>query len=174
MSNKVYFQTCSIQKLSTLQKLCITTFEAAYASKNTPENMKKYLSATFNEEQLSKELLNPNSQFIFLKKDDDILGYFKVNENEAQTDFQTDDTLELERIYILPNLQGNGYGKIILDETIRIAKTKDKSKVWLGVWENNPNAVRFYEKNGFKVVGTHDFIFVNEAQTDWVMEALIK
>jgi len=132
--------------------------------------MQKYLSNAFSSEQLTKELLNTGTQFFFLKKDDKILGYFKINEHEAQTDFKTKDTLELERIYVVPEFQGNGYGKIILDETIKIAKTKGKTKVWLGVWRRNPNAVRFYERNGFKIIGSHDFIFVNETQVDWVME----
>jgi ribosomal protein S18 acetylase RimI-like enzyme len=162
-----------MQERHILQMLCITTFYAAYNSKNKPQNMQKYLSNAFNIEQLTKEISNTNTQFIFLKKGKDILGYFKINENEAQTDFQTKDSLELERIYILPELQGNGYGKMMLDETIRIAKSKRKAKVWLGVWVNNNDALRFYKKNGFKITGEHEFMFVDEAQVDWVMEAIL-
>ena len=173
MSNNISFQLCSIQDLPALQILCITTFYAAYNSKNTPKNMQKYLSSAFNAQQLSEEILNPNNQYIFLKKGNTNIGYFKINENEAQTEFQTKNTLELERIYVLPELQGNGFGKVILEETIKIAKSKGKSKVWLGVWKNNPNAVRFYERNGFSIVGVHDFMFVNEVQSDWIMEILI-
>ena len=173
MTNNISFQTCSIQDLATLQMLCITTFYAAYNSKNKPQNIQQYLIKAFNTAQLTKEISNPNSQIIFLKKGEEVLGYFKINENEAQTDFQANDNLELERIYILPELQGNNYGKIMLEETIRIAQQKGKSKVWLGVWENNPNAVRFYKKNGFKLTGKHEFMFVDEAQVDFVMEKVL-
>ena len=173
MTNNISFETCSIQELPVLQTLCITTFYAAYHNKNKPQNMQKYLSSAFNTDRLTKELSNPNTQIIFLKKDKEVLGYFKINENEAQTDFQTANSLELERIYILPELQGNNYGKIMLEETIRIAKSKGKSKIWLGVWENNPNAVRFYERNGFTVTGEHGFMFVDKVQVNLIMEVVL-
>jgi ribosomal protein S18 acetylase RimI-like enzyme len=41
--------------------------------------------------------------------------------------------------------------------------------LWLGVWEKNPNAIGFYERLGFKKVGTHAFRFGSEMQTDLLM-----
>jgi ribosomal protein S18 acetylase RimI-like enzyme len=41
--------------------------------------------------------------------------------------------------------------------------------LWLGVWERNPRAIAFYQKCGFRDVGSHDFWFGNDRQTDRVM-----
>ena len=42
-------------------------------------------------------------------------------------------------------------------------------KAWLGVWENNCRALKFYEKYGFKKIGQHNFLLGNDLQTDYLL-----
>ena len=42
--------------------------------------------------------------------------------------------------------------------------------IWLGVWQENPRAVAFYERWGFQKVGTHVFRLGDDPQTDWIMQ----
>ena len=42
--------------------------------------------------------------------------------------------------------------------------------VWLGVWEENPRAIRFYEKNGFVAFDKHIFRLGDDEQTDIMMK----
>jgi ribosomal protein S18 acetylase RimI-like enzyme len=42
--------------------------------------------------------------------------------------------------------------------------------MWLGVWEYNPRAQRFYEKNGFRMVDKHTFVLGSDPQTDLLMQ----
>ena len=44
------------------------------------------------------------------------------------------------------------------------------NKVWLGVWEKNFKAIRFYKKYGFKKFGQHNFLLRNDLQTDYLFE----
>jgi ribosomal protein S18 acetylase RimI-like enzyme len=46
--------------------------------------------------------------------------------------------------------------------------------LWLGVWERNERAIRFYEKKGFVQVGSLPFVFGNELHTDLVMVRSIR
>ncbi|WP_221405412.1 N-acetyltransferase [Flexibacter flexilis] len=45
--------------------------------------------------------------------------------------------------------------------------------VWLGVWEQNAKAIRFYEKNSFVAFDKHIFILGDEAQTDIMMQLVL-
>lgn len=45
----------------------------------------------------------------------------------------------------------------------------DELYVWLGVWEKNLGAIRFYEKNGFVPFDKHIFRLGDEKQTDILM-----
>ena len=44
-----------------------------------------------------------------------------------------------------------------------------KTWLWLGVWQQNVNAVKFYERHGFTKFDTHSFYIGNDRQTDWLM-----
>ena len=42
-------------------------------------------------------------------------------------------------------------------------------RMWLGVWEHNTRAQRFYRRRGFRRVGDQSFVLGSDAQTDHVM-----
>jgi ribosomal protein S18 acetylase RimI-like enzyme len=46
--------------------------------------------------------------------------------------------------------------------------------IWLGVWEENQKAIRFYKKNGFVEFGKHIFRLGDDDQTDIMMKLDIK
>ena len=56
-----------------------------------------------------------------------------------------------------------------MDECIAIAKAKNRDYIWLGVWERNFKAIKFYERFGFKKFGEHEFVLGDDVQTDWLM-----
>lgn len=146
------------------------SFHDTYSWGNPKQDMENYMDKYFSEEQLLKEFSNPHSAFYFLTEKGQIQGYLKVNIKDAQTDQILENALEIERIYILKAAQSKGFGKELLAFSIHLAKAKNKQFVWLGVWEHNPKAIAFYQKNGFEVMGTHDFHFGGVAQTDYVMK----
>ena len=79
------------------------------------------------------------------------------------------DALELERIYVSKELQKNGFGSYLMEQTVAIAKQKGKRYIWLGVWEKNRRAISFYRKHGFYIIGTHEFVIGEDIQTDYIM-----
>ena len=99
-----------------------------------------------------------------------MVGYLKLNLLDAQTEKMSDDYLEIERIYVLKKFHGKGYGKALIDFSKEKAIQKKKKKIWLGVWEKNPNAIGFYQKMGFEKTGTHIFKVGDDEQLDYVME----
>ena len=57
-----------------------------------------------------------------------------------------------------------------MDACFEKAKETGRDVMWLGVWEYNPRAQRFYEKNGFRFVGKHTFLLGSDPQTDLLMQ----
>jgi hypothetical protein len=102
------------------------------------------------------------------------IGYLKVNVGESQTEIKDKNTLEIERIYVLKEFHGKKVGQILYDKAIELAKDKNIENVWLGVWEENPRAIRFYEKNGFVAFDKHIFKLGNDEQTDIMMKLKLK
>lgn len=160
--------------LEYLQAISKKTFFETFAMSNSKENMDKYLSESLSSLQLLKELNNENSQFYFASLSNNILGYLKVNFGTAQTELEDVNALEIERIYVLKEFHGKQIGQLLYQKAIEIAKERDLNYVWLGVWENNQRAIRFYLKNGFVEFNRHLFKLGDEEQIDIMMKLNLK
>lgn len=163
----------NIDDLETLINLSIQTFKETFSEVNTEEDMQKYLDENLSIEKLKSELENPNSEFYFVENNDEILGYLKLNFKAAQTEKLEENHFEIERIYVLKAFLGQKIGQILFDKALEIGKEKKLEYVWLGVWEENHRAIRFYEKNGFEIFGKHDFTLGEDVQTDLLMKMKI-
>lgn len=167
---ELIFSRCSEGDSNDLSKLSRRTFEEAFEDANNPDDFKDYINKAFSESQLKRELQNKNSSFYFVYVGLDLVGYFKLNFNTAQTEYKNQNSFELERIYVLSKFQGQKIGKSILQEVISMASAEKKNFIWLGVWQKNYDAIRFYEKFGFKKMGTHPYFIGKDKQTDWLMK----
>ncbi|WP_100488479.1 GNAT family N-acetyltransferase [Sporolactobacillus pectinivorans] len=166
---KTNIKKCTLTDLHMIQKIGYETYNETFQSFNTPENMETYLEKAFNLEQLKKELSNVYSDFFLVYLNEELAGYLKVNVNEAQTDNIGSEALEIERIYIRNKFQRQGLGKFLIHKGIELAKEQNKKQVWLGVWEKNERAIKFYTKMGFLKNGAHAFYMGDEKQTDFIM-----
>jgi len=135
--------------------------------------MEAYCQLAFSEEKIMEELSNDDSLFYFMKSGDITIGYFKINIRSAQTE-PIDDGFEIERIYLLSPYQGIGFGQLMFNKILELAQKMNKTHLWLGVWEKNDGAIRFYERNGFKKFAKHDFMLGQDLQTDFLMELILE
>ncbi|KMK51862.1 GNAT family acetyltransferase [[Actinobacillus] muris] len=156
--------------LPALQAISRQTFHDTFADSNSAEDMQSYLAQHFSAEQLGKELSNLNTYFYFAEQQGEPIGYLKLNLGEAQTERQTDNAVEIERIYVLKEWQGKGIGQTLYEFAVQQAKARTVDFIWLGVWEHNRNALAFYQKNGFVPFGSHFFQLGNDLQTDILMK----
>ena len=163
----------NIDDLEALRNLSIQTFKETFEEVNTEEDMQKYLDENLSIEKLKTELENANSEFYFAENNNEILGYLKLNFKDAQTEKLEENHFEIERIYVLKAFLGQKIGQILFDKAIEIGREKNLEYVWLGVWEENHRAIRFYGKNGFEIFGKHDFVLGEDVQTDLLMKMKI-
>ncbi len=153
-----------------LREIAMATFIATYGAHNSAANMERYLAQNFNPEQVTRELENSECEFFFAELSGKVVGYIKLNQGTAQTETVLDHAIEIERIYIIEEYQGKNLGRKLLDRVKELAKKRRIKTIWLGVWENNPKAIGFYEKNGFVTFDKHVFKLGEEDQTDFLMK----
>lgn len=173
MMDNIKIMIINPAEIEQLQIIAKQTFFETFASGNTEENMQKYLAEGFTVDKLSAELANPYSQFYFAKMGNEIVGYLKINFAEAQTELKDNNSLEIERIYVLKEFHGKKVGQILFDKALHIARQCNTAYLWLGVWEENQRAISFYKKNGFVAFDKHIFKIGNDEQTDIMMKLKI-
>jgi len=169
----IIFRRCELKDLHVLIEIGKSTFISAFEKDNNPDDFEAYLISAFSEKQFKSELLNPNSAFYFAYLDDTLVGYFKLNEGEAQSEQFETSSIELERIYVLNAFQNQGIGKQLLNKSIAIAQLKEVSFLWLGVWEKNAAAIRFYERYNFVKFDKHAYYIGNDKQQDWLLKLVV-
>lgn len=168
------FEKCKVDSLGLLIEVSKETFISTFKDSNTEENLKEYIEKAFSREKMLSEVLNENSVFYILYNEKIPVGYLKLNEGEGQSDIKDSNSIEIERIYIVKELQNKGIGKMLLDKAIEFALYKNKDYIWLGVWEKNEKAIAFYKKNDFKIISQHSFFMGEEEQLDYIMKKDLK
>jgi len=163
-------QKCSLSDLDELVRISRKTFVDAFEKYNDPSDFEAYITFAFDRRKILSELKNNNSDFYFVYQRESLVGYFKLNRGEAQTDLKMEESIELERIYVLELFQGKNVGQWMLDQAIDFAIKGQKKILWLGVWQKNKRAVKFYERHGFVKFGTHPYYIGQDKQTDWLMK----
>lgn len=81
--------------------------------------------------------------------------------------------LELKRIYALSGWQGGGLGRRLMGAVIDEARARNARRLYLCVYEANAAAQAFYERFGFRRVGTQRFHVGDVAFSDFILELML-
>lgn len=160
----------TLKDIEALQQIGRQTFAETFSHNNSEKNMADYLEKGFSLEKLVKEVNNAASHFYLAWAEGQVIGYLKINVGQAQTELQDEKGLEIERIYVLATYHGKKVGQLLVDKAMQLAEELQSHYVWLGVWENNQKAIRFYQKNGFVEFDQHIFMLGEDKQIDIMMK----
>ncbi len=146
------------------------TFYETFAAENRKEDMDKFLREQFTKGKLIMEVGNMENIFLLANSGDDVAGYAKLREAKEPEKLKNVKTMEIARIYAMPNMIGKGVGNLLMKTSISIAKEKGKEVIWLGVWEKNIRAIDFYKKWDFEKFDVSDFLLGDDVQCDLLMK----
>ncbi|KAM0188036.1 hypothetical protein ACHAPA_009729 [Fusarium lateritium] len=146
-------------------------FSTTFGYSVEPHELAAFLEESYTEAAIIKDINDQNKDVIIATNDEgDLLGFAYLTRGSSEPCVEgLEKTVELQRIYVHPASHGTGVGKV-LEKTIEtMAREQGFKNLWLGVWEENPRAMRAYEKWGYKQVGDHDFTIGSVVQTDHIM-----
>lgn len=155
-----------------LSRISIDTFEETFAAQNTRENMDLFLNESFNAAAVLKELNDETINYYMAFVNGNLAGYVKIREG-AHSSFNDLKSLEIGRIYVYNRYQGQRIGAALMQFVINYASVNNFRVIWLGVWEHNPKAIKFYKKWGFEIFGEHVFRLGTDDQSDLLMKKYI-
>jgi diamine N-acetyltransferase len=163
----------TIEDAAALAAFAARTFSQTFAAENSAADMQAHLSHAYGIEQQTAELTSPALITLLAEMDGRLVAYAQLRRGPAPACVQPPDALELYRFYVDASAHGSGVAQRLMTAVWDAARTADADHVWLGVWEHNARAIRFYTKSGFADVGSHDFILGADRQTDRVMLASV-
>lgn len=161
---------CSLDDILDLQKIYRQTFFETFSEQNSEENMRIFLDKAYSEEKLKSEIEDKESETFLAVENQKTLGVLKINTGNAETESGLENSLEIQRIYILKESKGLGIGTVFMNLAEKKARELGVSFIWLGVWEKNFPAQKFYTDKGFRRFSEHAFILGDDIQTDFLMK----
>jgi len=153
-----------------LQAMGTRAFVQAFGPANTQRDMDKYLADEMSLEKFTADLADPANTFFVALLRNELVGYTKLRTGWEPGELAGNRSLEIERLYVLAEHQNLKIGSLLMQQAIDFARGSGFDTLWLGVWEHNPNAIRFYERWGFEFFGSHPFLLGYDPQTDLLMK----
>ena len=158
-----------------LAEISRETFYDTFTGTCTEPDMQLFLEEYFNLAQVQTELSNSDDHYFFAEVNGKPAGYIRFMEDYRNLPLVKQwKALELKRLYVIKEYHGKGIAQKLMGFFISFAQQNKYELVWLGVWEHNVRAQKFYAKYGFVNSGhTHDFPIGNTPQTDiWLWRFL--
>jgi ribosomal protein S18 acetylase RimI-like enzyme len=135
--------------------------------------MDKFLTEQFSEALLLEQVGAHGNTFLLAYENNQPAGYVFLSEGSTPA-LNTTKAIEICRLYARTSFIGKGIGKALMEAAIAFALSQQKESIWLGVWEHNQRAIKFYTSFGFEKFGEHDFLLGDDVQRDWLMNLDIK
>ena len=168
----VVIRVAGIEDAEVLTELSRRTFHDTFAAQNRPEDMAAYFKQAFVVERIAAEIREPGSVYLVAEQADRLIGFARVAPSLAPACVHGPSPVRLAKLYVAMAALGSGVGAALMRASLDWATQSGHATLWLGVWEHNHRAIRFYRRWGFLPVGTEPFLLGLDQQTDLVMQRL--
>jgi diamine N-acetyltransferase len=149
------------------------TFYEAYFEQDDPPDLANYIHESFALTKIRAEIEDKHAEFFIIFLDKHAVGYAKLRTDSKAEGVKNERAIELQRIYVVERVFGRGVGARLLKHCLEAARERGFETLWLGVWEENRRARKFYEKHGFRRVGTLTFPYGDAVGINFVLEKVL-
>jgi GNAT superfamily N-acetyltransferase len=156
-------RTATVNDVDTILSIADTTWWVAYSPILEKEQITFMLNEIYSADKINKQVVENQQTYLLLEEQGTPVAFAAYSPREENADI-----FKLHKLYCLPQTQGKGYGKILINEVAQ--KTKDAGKHILELNVNRYNkALSFYEKMGFTVAYEEDIPIGPYWMNDFVM-----
>jgi ribosomal protein S18 acetylase RimI-like enzyme len=152
-----------------LSELALRIFLDTFGAQNTPEDIALHVERSYSRDIQLAEINDPSLTYLIALVDDQAVGFSMIGLPRSESCSRFDAPIELFRFYVDKNWHGKGIARPMMEACEKIARDLGGRTICLSVWLENPRAIRFYDKLGFRKEGTQPYVLGNDVQTDWVM-----
>lgn len=152
----------NINEIPIVQQLAREIWDEHYIKIISQEQIDYMLELFYSDERIRSEIEEGISWEILMDKESPV-GYLVCKIEEEK--------LFISKIYLKAETRGKGFGKLLLDRAIELAKQNQKESIYLNVNKENEGSIGFYERNGFEKIDEGVFDIGNGyVMDDFILE----
>lgn len=165
---KIYFAT--LRDIPTIQYIAQLTWPETFKDILSKDQIAYMLEMMYSTSSLVRQIEELGHIFLIAVDAEGLdCGFISY-----EASYRGESVTKIHKIYILPNVQGKGVGKLLFDEVTHRSLLDGIKRISLNVNKYNQAAIRFYGKIGFEIVGKEDIPIGNGyLMEDYVLEKTI-
>lgn len=149
--------------------LCRETFSETFRESHTEDALARHVASAFPDAQLLAELSSVDQTVLAVEAGGAWIGYALVSRGPAPSGVHGTVPVQIDRFYVSSAWHGRGVALPLMQAALNEARQLGGDVAWLGVWEQNLRALRFYFRQGFAQVGRHVYLFDGMPEHDLVL-----
>ena len=166
MMANMHFRSATPADAVEIAAFMTRNFLAAYGHCSSEKNVQQAVQDYYGVEAQRADLANADIINCLCIFNNEIAGLAQVKPPKPHVDQHK---FELSRFYVDSPFHGKGIARLLMQETLHQLTLKSASSLWLSVWQESQQAIRFYQKQGFVITGDTIFMVGNDPMKDWLM-----
>lgn len=143
-------KTATEADFPTIRQIAYDTWPQTFGQILSEQQIAYMLDLMYGLPSLQAQVQQQGHVFLLASEAENPLGYISYELN-----YQGKAATKIHKIYILPQAQGKGVGKALIDAAAAVGLANQNEAILLNVNKYN-KAVQFYERIGFEVIGQED------------------
>jgi diamine N-acetyltransferase len=134
-----------------------------------PRDLAHHIAAKLTPECFHTLIADTNAMLFVAEVADKICGCVLALRSSPHPQIEALAPAELQKFYVAPAQHGRGVADELMRQVLASLGRDRLEAVWLSVNCENPRAIAFYKRWGFRIVGTHQLLVGADPQKDFIM-----
>jgi diamine N-acetyltransferase len=137
-------------------------FLDTYATRGIRPLLAREVREHFSTDAVAALLARPHTRFVLAESVGHLIGFVQLGLGERQALVAAEPAAELQRLYVQARFNGLGVGKALAGAAAAHAAAWGAQALWLTAWVGNQHALGWYRRQGWRELGSTDYVFEDE------------
>lgn len=169
MSAPIFYRDATLSDGAALADISRATFVATFGALYPVADLKHYIAHTFGRDLQEAEIADPGMRHRLALDGEGLVGFARCGAFKLPCETGGRRAFELHKLYVVEAMKGQGVAGALMDWTLAQARAASADDLYLGVYQGNDRAQRFYAKYGFEIIGEYLFPVGETRDPEYIM-----
>jgi ribosomal protein S18 acetylase RimI-like enzyme len=153
----VVYRDAQAEDAESLAALGRKTFVDTFGHLYSPKDLAAFCDEIYAPAAQASIIAHPKTHIRIAAQGAELVGYLQMGEFKLPFNPGGRRAMEIHRLYVVERVKGVGVAAALMDWALTQMHAHGAQDAFLGVYQDNPRAQRFYMRHGFEIVGAYKF-----------------
>lgn len=167
----IVYRTAEPEDAAPLARLARETFTATFGHLYPAEDLAAFCDQIYAVDAQAALIVHPELEIRLACERGELVGYCQIGAFKLPFDPGARRPMELHRLYVIERVKGAGVATALMEWALARMRALGADDAYLGVYQDNPRALRFYQRYRFEIVGAYKFPVGATLDDEFIMRA---